>query len=69
MEANYDDPGICCGKKGGAIQVVAYNIQDFGRECRFHNLSGGVCMGAARLWAGRAVYGKTVLQWPGGGIC
>lgn len=58
MGANCGDPGIRCWKKGGAIQVVAYNTQDFGRERRFHNFSGGVCMGTARLWVGRAVYGK-----------
>jgi hypothetical protein len=50
--ADYEDAGICGGKKGGAIQVVTYDTQDFRRECQFHNLSGGVCVGAARLWVG-----------------
>lgn len=50
--ADYEDAGICGGEKGGAIQVVTYNTQDFRRKCQFHNLSGGVCVGTARLWVG-----------------
>ena len=52
LGTNHEDPGIRCGKKGGAIQVVAHDTQDFRRKCRFHNLSGGICVGAARLRVG-----------------
>jgi hypothetical protein len=61
LETNYEDPGIRGGKKGGAIQVVAHDTQNFRRECRFHNLSGGVGVGAARLRVGRGVFGKIVM--------
>ena len=40
--------------------MVAHDTQDFGRECRFHDLSCGVCVGAARLRVGRGVFGKIV---------
>jgi hypothetical protein len=59
VETNHEDAGICGGKKGGAIQVVTHFTQDFGRECQFQNLSGGVCVGVARLWVGRGVLSKT----------
>ncbi len=59
---NYEDAGICGGKKGGAIQVVAHDTEDFRRECRFHDLSGGVCVGAARLRVGRGVLGEIIMR-------
>jgi hypothetical protein len=58
---NYEHPGIRGGKKGGAIQVVAHDTQDFRRERGFHNLSGVVCVGAARLWVGGGFFGKIVM--------
>ena len=62
LVANYEDLGIRGRKKGGAIQVVAYDTQDFRRECRFHNLSSGVCVGAACLRVGRGVFGKVIMH-------
>jgi hypothetical protein len=58
LGTNYEDPGIRGRKKGGTIQVVAHDTQDFRRECRFYNLSGGVCVGTARLRIGRGIFGK-----------
>jgi hypothetical protein len=58
--ANYEDPGIRGGKKGGSKQVVAHDAQDFRRECGFHDLSCGVCVGAACLRVGRGVFGKII---------
>jgi hypothetical protein len=62
LGTNYEDPGIRGRKKGGAIQVVAHDTQDLRRECRFHNLSGGVCVGAARLRVSRGIFGKIVMH-------
>jgi hypothetical protein len=59
---NYMDAGICSGKKGGAIQVVTHDTQNFRRECQLHSLSGGVCMGTARLWVGRGVFSKFAIH-------
>jgi hypothetical protein len=60
LVTNYGDPGIRGREKGRAIQVVANDTQDFRRECRFHNFSGGVCVGAVGLRFGRGVFGKIV---------
>jgi hypothetical protein len=65
--ADYEDAGICGGEKGGAIQVVTYDTQDFRRECQFHNLSRVICVGTTRLWVGRGVLSEFYTYIIGGG--